>query len=103
MIDISDPLVLGGVPDGCDTLSRRGVARNPWVAFTSRGNPERQRPPDPAVRPAALNAGFAPHCRRSDARGSTGQIDPYEPFLAMSADGRVGPGAAVGAGFLDQL
>jgi hypothetical protein len=28
---------------------------------------------------------------------------PYEPFLAMSADGRVGPGAAVGAGFLDQL
>jgi len=26
--------------------------------------------------PAALNAGFAPHCRRSDARGLTSQIDP---------------------------
>jgi uncharacterized protein with PIN domain len=26
--------------------------------------------------PATLNAGFAPHCRRSDTRWLTGQIDP---------------------------
>src|ERR1700730_16694013 len=33
-------------------------------------------PPDSAVPPAALNAGFAPHCCRSDARGLTSQIGP---------------------------
>jgi hypothetical protein len=43
-------------------------------------------PPDAAVRPAALNAGFAPHCRRSDARGLTSQIDPKQTLRINSAD-----------------
>jgi len=41
-------------------------------------------PPDPGVRPAALNAGFAPHSRRSDAYGFTSQIDP-QPTLGINS------------------
>jgi hypothetical protein len=38
----------------------------------------RDLPPTRQFAPAALNAGFAPHCRRSDARGLTSQIDPHQ-------------------------
>jgi hypothetical protein len=37
--------------------------------------------------PAALNAGFAPHSRRSDAYGFTSQIDPQRPLAAMDSEG----------------
>ena len=43
-------------------------------AFSHSLHPTRQFPP------AALNAGFAPHCRRSDACGLTSQIDPKATF-----------------------
>jgi hypothetical protein len=42
--------------------------------------------PDPGVRPAALNAGFAPYSRRSDAYGFTSQIDPKRTLAAIVGD-----------------
>ncbi len=42
--------------------------------------------------PAALNAGFAPHCCRSDARGLTSQIDPKLPYTKASTNGGAGVG-----------
>ena len=38
-------------------------------------------PPDPAVRPGRPNAGFTPHCRRSDACRLTSQIESKRPFI----------------------
>ncbi len=53
----------------------------------------RTRIHDSAVRPpAALNAGFAPHCCRSDARGLTSQIDPKLPYTTASTNGGAGVG-----------
>ena len=42
-------------------------------------------PPHPAVRPAALNAGFPADSGRSSLRGQAAGLDPYEPFVAASA------------------
>jgi hypothetical protein len=40
-----------------------------------------QNHPIQQLAPAALNVGFAPHCRRSDASGLTSQIDPFETLM----------------------
>jgi hypothetical protein len=44
-------------------------------------------PPTRQFAPAVPNAGFAPHCRRSDARGLTSQIDPEATFMTEPPGG----------------
>src|SRR6202035_1630391 len=65
------------------------ISRRPESAQPRRSRALRRLPayhPTRQFAPAVPNAGFAPHCRRSDARGLTSQIDPYEPFVVASAD-----------------
>ena len=67
-----------------------------WLLSAQRRHQQASRPrsqfhPTRQFAPAALNAGFAPHCRRSDARGLTSQIDPNRPLGALDNFGRVRP------------
>ena len=74
----------GSGHDGCSAPQL--ILRSPSGATSS---PDRvlakdRNPPDPGVRLAALNAGFVPHSRRSDAYGFTSQIDP-QPTLGINS------------------